>query len=318
MTTGPIRTTDPRVAGEVLAEGGLVGLPTETVYGLAADAADPVAVRRVFAVKGRPTDHPLIVHLASIEDVDLWAVDIRPDARALAEEHWPGPLTLVLQRRPDVPDAITGGQDTVAVRVPGAPLARAAIAALGEITGTRAAVVAPSANAFGGVSPTTADHVLRGLAGLLTASDAVLDGGPCPVGLESTIVDATGDGLRVLRPGAVAVADTVPVTSDIPRVPGVLASHYAPTAQVLLAGDPAQVHPTGSVGLIALAGVPTPTGWLRLAAPDDDRGYARMLYAALRSADEDGLDVVVAVPPDDGPLAPAVLDRLRRASAQRS
>lgn len=338
----PRSLTHPEDAALVLVAGGLVALPTETVYGLAAAADDPEAVGRVFAVKGRPRSHPLIVHLARAEDVHLWASEVPEPLERLLVSAWPGPLTVVLPKQPWVPSLITGEQNTVALRVPAHDLTRRVIAALGEQDGRLAAVVAPSANPFGAVSPTTAEHVLSGLGPRLTERDAILDGGPCAVGVESTIVDWSAAGLRVLRPGGFDVSgfDSAPATTvnsatgsrsaAQPRVPGTLPSHYAPRARVHLVPADTHFHEGGStgaaavritetagarIGLIAPAHVATPAGWHRLAAPDDDRVYARMLYSALREADQLGLSDVVAVPPGSGPLVAAIEDRLRRASA---
>ncbi|MFM2438256.1 MAG: hypothetical protein RLZ55_1075 [Actinomycetota bacterium] len=324
-------------AAQLLAAGGLVALPTETVYGLAADAANPAAVDRVYSVKGRPAGHPLIVHLAEAAQAERWAARIPPALRVLAAEHWPGSLTLVVPKQAWVPDAITGGQDTVALRVPDQAATRSVIERLGALTGGPAGVVAPSANRFGAVSPTTAAHVVQGLGAYLGAGDAVLDAGPSPVGLESTIVDwdvATG-ALRVLRPGAVvlpragATAGGSAAAPSAPRVPGALAAHYAPRARVVLAtagqvrewarggAGPGGARPprAGRVGLLAPTPVPTPSGWTRLIRAPDDVEYARALYSALRAADDEGLDLVIAVPPSAGPLVAAVVDRLSRAAA---
>lgn len=329
-------------AARLLAEGSLVALPTETVYGLAADAANSAAVRRVYTVKGRPAGHPLIVHLADPEQADLWAAHIPAALRELAAEHWPGPLTIVVPRQPWVPDVITGAQATVALRVPDQAATRSVIDRLGQITGRAAGVVAPSANRFGAVSPTTADHVAQGLGPYLGSADAVLDAGPCRVGVESTIVDWDPDAgaLRLLRPGAVVLpanggtpAHQSSTRASVPRVPGALASHYAPRAQVVLLtagqlqgmvdlgdvdastdGD-AQPSAEGGIGLLAPDSVSTPPGWTRLVSATDDADYARSLYAALRAADDAGLARVVAVAPTAGPLAAAVLDRLSRAAA---
>ncbi|TXH42881.1 MAG: threonylcarbamoyl-AMP synthase [Actinobacteria bacterium] len=311
-------------AARLLADGGVVALPTETVYGLAADATTPAAVGRVFAVKGRPSDHPLIVHLADAAEADRWAAQIHPRLRELAAEHWPGPLTIVVPKQLWVSAGITGGQETVALRVPDQGATRSVIQRLGELTGRAPGVVAPSANRFGAVSPTAAEHVLASLGAFLGAGDAVLDAGECPVGVESTIVawDVGAGAPRVLRPGAVTVPDAVPSAAgrpgpsqEVPRVPGALAAHYSPRARVLLVGADGALPSLDRAGLVALAGVATPPGWLRLAAPGDAAAYARVLYAALRSADDAGRAVVVAVPPAVGPLAPAVLDRLQRAAA---
>lgn len=316
-------------AGEAAARlqaGALVALPTETVYGLGADADNEAAVLRVFEVKGRPLDHPLIVHLDQPEHAERWASITDPRLKELMAQHWPGPLTVIVPKAAWVPDVITGGQPTVALRVPDHPLTRTVLAELTGLKGGPAAVVAPSANRFGQVSPTTADHVLTGLGSRLSSQDAVLDGGSCRVGVESTVVAVVEGELRVLRPGAVDVRGAVSVIDpkQALRAPGTLAAHYAPDAVVVVADEAAaEVDLRGlvagsrarHVGLIAPAEVATPDGWLRLAAPDDTDGYARSLYAALRSADAAHLDAVVAVPPPAGGLGDAVRDRLLRAAA---
>lgn len=316
---GPDQT---KQAGAILAAGGLVGLPTETVYGLAADAGNLTAVKRVFAVKGRPTDHPLIVHVADAADLAAWAAEVPPQIRDLTARHWPGPLTVVVPAADWVPRIITGGADTVALRVPAPALTRRVIAELAAVTKRSGpvGVVAPSANAFGRVSPTTAAHVASGLAGRLLPTDAVLDGGACPVGLESTIVAVVDGEVRVLRPGAVDLGNPPPgrQVAAAPKAPGTLPGHYAPSAQVLVADHLDAVvvaELSGRVGLLAGADVPSPPGWARLAAPADDADYARQLYAALRAADEQEVTTVVAIPPGGaGPLAVAIRDRLDRAA----
>ena len=316
-----------------LRAGGLVGLPTESVYGLGADAENPVAVARVYAAKGRPADHPLIVHVTGARALDGWVGAVPPYALRLAAELWPGPLTLVVPRGPRAGDHVTGGQDTVGLRAPDHPVAQAVLTAFGG------GVAAPSANRFGRVSPTSAADVLEELAGVLVEGlDVVLDGGPSLVGLESTILDCTGDQPVVLRPGAVgpdevARAGGVPIGAPTPRsrqvrAPGTLPSHYAPAAHVAVA-EPSEAAALLAVGvrdprvpkagLLAPAGIPTPAGVVRLAAPDGDSAYAHALYRALREADALGLTRVVAVPPGgDGPLAAAIADRLRRAAATGS
>jgi L-threonylcarbamoyladenylate synthase len=302
----------------------LAVLPTETVYGLGADAADPRAVARVYAVKGRPADHPVIVHLADATGLPAWASRVPGYARRLAEGCWPGPLTLVLPRHARVGDHVTGGQATVGLRVPDHALTLQVLASFGG------GVAAPSANRFGRVSPTTTAHVLGELAdALVPGADVVLEGGACPVGVESTILDCTGDAPVLLRPGAVTAAVVAEVGGVAPargtgrrvRAPGTLPAHYAPQARVrlvtpdALVGAPSSQAPT--VGLLALADVETPAGVVRLAAPDDTQAYARGLYAALREADALGLQEVWALPPPSGALAEAVRDRLSRAAASR-
>lgn len=308
----------------MLREGGLIGLPTETVYGLGADASNELAVRRIFAVKGRPSNHPLIVHVASVEVAKRWASAWPDEAEALAAAFWPGPLTLILKRSGVASDAVTGGQDTVGLRVPDHPLA---LSLLRTFDG---GVAAPSANRFGRVSPTTAQHVRDELG---TDVELVLDGGPCRVGVESTIVDLSGAAPRILRPGGVpkeaverVLGREAPLAStatDV-RAPGMLASHYAPRAGLWLvsaAGLEAEVarrrEGGATVAVLAAEGVPVPAGVTRFEVPADDAGYARALYATLREVDARGLDVVLAVPPDASGVGLAVVDRLRRASAPK-
>jgi L-threonylcarbamoyladenylate synthase len=317
---------DPSIqaAVEVLRRGGLVAFPTETVYGLGADATDPAAVTRIFAVKGRPASHPLIVHLGEAAMVKEWAADVPDTAWALAEAHWPGPLTLVLRRSVEVvPDEVTGGLDTVGLRVPAQPLARELLRAFGG------GLAAPSANRFGRVSPTTAEHVRADLG---DAVDLVLDGGPCLVGVESTIVDCTHPEPAVLRLGGVtveALAATLgrPVAlggAEAVRAPGTLPFHYAPRArvEVVEAGwvaERATVLLAGSQRVGLLAPDPgtlgaLPEGLDALPAAGGPESYAHCLYDRLREADRRGLDVLLAVPPPPSGLGAAVADRLRRAA----
>lgn len=347
--------------------GGLVALPTETVYGLAADAQNPRAVAAIYRVKGRPADHPLIVHVADRAALASWSSGDDAHAQVLARVFWPGPLTVVVARSARAGDHVTGGQDTVALRCPGHPVALACLRAFTALTGDPASgVAAPSANRFGRVSPTRASDVLAELGDRLDPRrDLVVDGGSSQVGLESTIVDCTGAWPRVLRPGAIGLPqiddalaraglaapaarapDQAPSRSAeprlgpdandpvsrtgpdpgvagaadpaAPRAPGMLEAHYAPAAAVIVRAPGASPEGAGVpvAGLIALAGVETPPGWTRLAAPRTVEAYAHVLYAALRRADELGLPVVVAVLPAAalGPLADAVRDRVRRAS----
>ena len=320
-----IAATDVLGAAQALREGRLAVLPTETVYGLGARADLPHAIARVYATKGRPADHPLIVHVASLEAARAWAAEVPGYAEAQAAAYWPGPLTLVLRRSGRAGDFVTGGQDTVAVRVPSHPVMRAVLAELADLLGDPAAgIAAPSANRFGRVSPTTAEHVIDELGGLLQADDFVLDGGPSAVGIESTIVDCTGIAPAMLRPGHVS-ADDITRTTGLAvgaptsvRAPGTLASHYAPAATVVLVSDAeqaAQGDPRDATsGLLALVDVPTPTGVVRLSAPVDAEEYARVLYSALREADALDLRRVLAVPPPTAGIGAAVLDRLMRAA----
>ena len=320
----PVRAVSPEVLDEavrVLRGGGLVAFPTETVYGLGADAANPDAVARVFAAKGRPADHPLIVHVASASAARAWAASFPGAARALADAFWPGPLTLVLPRSDRVPDAVTGGRPTVGLRVPDQPVARALLERFGG------GIAAPSANRFGRVSPTTAAHVAADLGGRV---DLVVDGGPCTVGVESTIVEVDGDRLAVLRTGAVTAADVAAVTglpvaaspAGPARAPGMLAAHYAPSARVVLAEAPdaaetvARWVEKGHRVAVLAETLPEglPPGVVALPPVASARDYARVLYQRLRDVDAAGADVVVAVPPEPAGIGLAVRDRLLRAS----
>ena len=297
-----------------LRAGALCVIPTETVYGLAADARNAAAVQRIFSTKGRPADHPLIVHLAGVDDIDAWAIDIPPFARLLAAAYWPGPLTLILRKDASVLDIVTGGQDSVGLRVPAHDLTREVIARLGS------GIAAPSANRFGKVSPTTAKHVIDDIGELLQPTDAVLDGGPCSIGVESTIVDCTGPQPRLLRTGAITIAmieettglDVLAADGTV-RASGTLASHYAPAAKVHVA-EASGIPDIPGAGLIALREIPTPVGMTRLLAAADDGEFARGLYAALRSADTNALTDVVAVLPSTAGLGSAIRDRLARAA----
>jgi L-threonylcarbamoyladenylate synthase len=312
IVSGPVEAAEEiaRIhAARVLREGGLVAFPTETVYGLGADATNEAAVRRIFAVKGRPAGHPLIVHLASAEALGAWAAEIPREAKVLAERFWPGPLTMVLRRGEGVPRVVTGGQETVGLRVPAHPAARALLREFGG------GVAAPSANRFGRVSPTTADHVRQDLGGEV---DFVLDGGPCAVGIESTIVDLSGEAPALLRPGGVprealeaALGRAVPpVGEGGPRAPGRLASHYAPRARVILAEPRALEARAAELRALGMR-----VEILRL--PEDAEAAARALYASLRDADARGVEAVVAAVPSEEGLGLAIADRLRKAAAER-
>ena len=308
-------------AAEVLRSGGLVAFPTETVYGLGADASSPAALRRLYAVKGRPADHPVIVHLASVDQLDEWASDVGPDALALAAAFWPGPLTLVLPRTGRVSDEVTGGLSTVALRVPDQPVAQALLRAFGG------GVAAPSANRFGRVSPTSALDVRADLGHDV---DVILDDGPCRVGVESTIVDCTGGATTILRLGGVArervedvLGRAVPIRADgSVRAPGTLPSHYAPNARVEVvdASDlPAcarrELQRGARVGVLAPKlphGLPSDA--VVVGVPADPDEYARSLYRLLRAADDEHLDVLLAVAPPEVGIGAAVGDRLRRAA----
>ena len=300
-----------------LKAGDLVAFPTETVYGLGADASNSKAVSRIYSVKGRPYDHPLIVHIASMERMGDWASDVPEYAIALARSFWPGPMTLILKRSELAGDFITGGQDSVGVRVPDHVVALALLEAFERAGGN--GVAAPSANRFGHVSPTTATAVVEELGDYLSRDDLVLDGGACAVGVESTIIDCTGAAPSVLRPGAISVAmieectglKTTGSDKEI-RVSGSLENHYSPVAKVLLCEIPI----TGQ-GFIAHASIETPPGVIRLASPSGDEEFARILYSAMREADAQGLSEVVVVQPIGIGIAVAIRDRLARAANGR-
>jgi len=298
-------------ASQALSQGNLIAFPTETVYGLGADATNPDAVKRIYEVKGRPSDHPLIVHIASLDQMDQWAIDIPEYAITLARDFWPGPMTLVLKRSTKAKDFITGGQDTIALRVPAHPIALSLLQEFKE------GIAAPSANRFGSVSPTTAEAVAEELKDYLSPQDLILDGGQCLVGVESTIIDCTKQTPFILRPGAITGAMIEESTGLIAltnndgsiRVSGSLDSHYSPKAKVVLDA----IAEPGD-GLIAPDQIPTPDGVIRLASPRTVEGYARDLYAALRLADTKNLDVVVVLQPGGDGLAEAIRDRLARSA----
>lgn len=290
---------------EVLRAGGLVAIPTETVYGLAADASNEAAVRRIFAAKGRPADHPLIVHLASPGQLAHWAASVPPSAAMLADTCWPGPLTVLVPKATHVLPVVTGGRDTVGVRVPAHPLTLQLLERFGG------GLAAPSANRFGMVSPTTADHVRADLGDLV---DFVLDGGACPVGVESTIVDCTVSPAQILRPGGIPSeqihellgGDLAPASGPS-RASGMLASHYAPSARVLLTETRAEA----SVLLADLEHAEL------VDRSDDLVDYAQQLYADLRRADGRGVPIIVAVLPPAAGLGHAIRDRLIKAAGAR-
>ena len=307
-------SSDIVAAVAALRGGALVAMPTETVYGLAADARDPAALRRIYALKGRPSDHPLILHLASADELPGWVAAVPPAARALAERFWPGPLTLVLPRAPGVSDALTGGQDSIAVRVPSHPVAQALLRAFGS------GIAAPSANRYGRVSPTRSEHVREefpeGIA-------VVLEGGDCEVGLESTIVSLLGPVPQLLRPGSigraaledvlgVAVADAHPAAgrAPAPRVPGSTLQHYAPRTPLELvpAGGLAAADAAAAARGLRTATLPCPPGC-------DARDYGRRLYATLRELDARGVDRLLVEQVPATAEWEAVRDRLTRAAA---
>jgi len=311
-------------AARLLEQGELVAMPTETVYGLGADAENPAAVAKIYAAKGRPQDHPVIVHLAPDADLAYWASDIPVEARQLAAAFWPGPLTMILKRAPNIPAAVSGGQDTVGLRCPSHPVA---IALLQAFKQGRGGVAAPSANKFGHVSPTTARHVQDEFGADGTVA-AVLDGGQSQVGIESTIVDLSrldSHGPVLLRPGhisaeaIVAVIDRLPAAPDAaaPRASGTLASHYAPHTPVAMQDSAALAATLAGlagrkVALIHYTDLPAAHAEVRLPATPD--GFAHALYAALRAMDQAGADLIlVEAPPQDSAWL-GVNDRLRRAA----
>jgi L-threonylcarbamoyladenylate synthase len=309
------------LAAQKLKDGHLVAFPTETVYGLGADATNKTAVAQIYVAKGRPADHPLIVHVHSMQAMGDWAEDIPTYAIDLARDFWPGPMTLILNRSSLAQDFITGGQNSVGIRVPDHVVALALLNAFYAKGGK--GVAAPSANRFGHVSPTTAQAVKDELGNYLQEQDQILDGGPCTVGVESTIIDCTGDMPKILRPGAITaemittstglvVADSADSNTEKIRVSGSLEAHYAPAAQVLL-----DQQPTAGQGFIALATTPTPKDVIRLASPNNDVEFAQNLYASLRKADELGLSHVVIEQPTGSGIAVAIRDRLMRAANGR-
>ncbi|HEY1376333.1 MAG TPA: L-threonylcarbamoyladenylate synthase [Gemmataceae bacterium] len=319
---------DPAVIAEaaaVLRRGGLVAFPTETVYGVGANALDPAAVRRIFAAKGRPPTNPIIVHVADVADLGTLTQPRSPDTVArLAERFWPGPLTLVLPKAAAVPDVVTAGGPTVAVRIPAHPVALALLRA------ASVPLAAPSANRSTELSPTTAGHVLRGLGGRI---DLILDGGPTAGGIESTVLDVSADPPRLLRPGLVTPAMIEAVIGPMQRTgrpaagparsPGQMAKHYAPRAPLELAagdGRPRVAELAGSgvrVGWLTWPGTDEVAGAVRVTMPADAAGYAARLYAALHDLDAAGVERIVVAEPPPGDDWLAVRDRLRRAEEKK-
>ncbi len=316
-------------AAAILNQGGIVAFPTETVYGLGADATNPAAVQKIYAIKQRPISHPLILHIGSRAHLEHWSHDIPETAWILAERFWPGPLTLILQKNRYVPDCVTGGQDTVGIRVP----AHATALALLNAMHPKKAIAAPSANLYGRISPTTSAHVQAALAGKV---DMILDGGPCQIGLESTIVRADQQTVSILRPGGVTVAEIEsalnrPVSlaynnrEQATRVSGSLPAHYAPST-------PLRLHTKAEIGEQALElaeqhfqiavvtwsefdplSLSAP-GIRHIAMPPDPVAYGKQLYAALHQCDQIGLDFILMETPPQKPAWLAIADRLQRAS----
>ena len=309
-------------AAAALIKGNLVAFPTETVYGLGADATNEDAIAKIYKVKGRPEDHPLIVHISSLGNLNKWARDIPEYAVKLARAFWPGPMTLVLPRTGIAKDFITGGQDNVGIRVPSHTVALALLKEFEDQGGL--GVAAPSANRFGAVSPTTATAVEIELADFLSENDQILDGGPCLVGVESTIINCTQNKPSILRPGAVTkemIEDALGITIDLTisnsgsvqiKAAGLLESHYAPNAKVFLTGSP-----TLGDGFIALDSFTTPAGAIRVASPKTNEEFARVLYEAFRLADLKGIGRVFVIPPTGDGIAVAINDRLSKSAFEK-
>jgi L-threonylcarbamoyladenylate synthase len=308
-----------RDAALALKAGHLVAFPTETVYGLGADARNPGAIKRIYEVKGRPTDHPLIVHISSLNQLDKWAIDIPEYAIKLARKFWPGPMTLILKRSEIAGDFITGGQETVGLRVPSDPIAQALITEFEKISNS--AIAAPSANRFGQVSATSALDVLEEIGEYLNEEDQILDGGSSTIGIESTIIDCTGALPRILRNGAVSKEDItieleindieIGVSPEI-RFSGSFEKHYAPKCNVIV-----DKEVIAGAGFLALHDVETPPGMKRLAAPSTVEEFARILYSTLRAADQYGITSVVVFQPSGQGLSLAIRERLEKAARGR-
>ena len=304
------------IAANALKKGHLVSFPTETVYGLGADATNEKAVDKIYLAKGRPRNHPVIVHISSASQLENWACEIPEYALSLVRAYWPGPMTLILKRNSRTLDFITGGQESVGLRVPNQQVALSLLREFEKLGGF--GIAAPSANRFGSVSPTTARAVEDELGQFLGSDDLILDDGQCEIGVESSIIDCTQVNPVVLRPGAISnemIEDvtglTVLLKSDVSemRAPGLLDSHYAPNAKVILGLSARPGH-----GFIALDQIPTPIGAIRLASPASIEDYARDLYGALRMGDQLGLNKIYVVEPEGPGLAIAIRDRLGKAS----
>ena len=305
-----------RQSAEKLRAGDLVAFPTETVYGIGADAENKDAVARMYQVKNRPTGHPVIIHIAELNDVDYWAKEVPEYAINLMRDFWPGPMTLLLKRREVAGDFLTGAQEIVGLRIPANSLALGLLNEFKAVGGK--GIAAPSANRYGAVSPTTAEAVSQELSEFLSPNDQILDGGPCLVGVESTIIDCSGQNPKILRPGAIS-AEMIEESTGIVleevgerkiRVSGSDKQHYAPKAKVIVDGQS-----QSGEGLIAMSDVATPEGVIRLAEPKSIEEYARVLYSALRMSDTQNLQTVRIIPPVGPGLAVAIRDRINRAAA---
>jgi L-threonylcarbamoyladenylate synthase len=307
-----------RKAAKALKDGCLVAFPTETVYGLGGDASNPTSVSRIYEVKGRPTDHPLIVHISSTSQIDKWAVDVPEYAINLARNFWPGPMTLILKRSQLAKDFITGGQNLVGLRVPSHPTALMLMKEFENLGGF--GVAAPSANRFGAVSPTTSNAVVEELETFLSGNDLLLDGGAAEVGIESTIIDCSDVIPKILRPGSIlkeqveevcGLQSIDDISSSKVKTSGLLISHYSPVAEVVLDGETSPAD-----GFFAMAEIRTPTGAIRLGSPVTIEEYAKNLYSVLRLADQKGLKRISVIQPSGDGLAKAIRDRLSKAAAR--
>jgi len=305
-----------RQSAEKLKAGDLIAFPTETVYGIGADAENKDAVARMYQVKNRPANHPVIVHIAELNDVDYWAKDVPEYAINLMRDFWPGPMTLLLKRRVVAGDFLTGAQEIVGLRIPANSLALGLLNEFKAVGGM--GIAAPSANRYGAVSPTTAEAVSQELSEYLLPGDQILDGGPCLVGVESTIIDCSSDNPRILRPGAISAEmieeSTGIILAEVSetkiRTSGSDKQHYAPRAKVIIGGEI-----QSGEGLIAMSEIATPEGVIRLAEPKSIEEYARVLYSALRMSDSQNLEKVRIIPPRGEGLAVAIRDRINRAAA---
>jgi L-threonylcarbamoyladenylate synthase len=305
-----------RQSAEKLKAGDLIAFPTETVYGIGADAENKDAVARMYQVKNRPANHPVIVHIAELNDVDYWAKDVPEYAINLMRDFWPGPMTLLLKRREVAGNFLTGAQEIVGLRIPANSLALGLLNEFKAVGGM--GIAAPSANRYGAVSPTTAEAVSQELSEYLLPGDQILDGGPCLVGVESTIIDCSSDNPRILRPGAISAEmieeSTGIILAEVSetkiRTSGSDKQHYAPRARVIIGGEI-----QSGEGLIAMSEIATPEGVIRLAEPKSIEEYARVLYSALRMSDSQNLEKVRIIPPRGEGLAVAIRDRINRAAA---
>jgi L-threonylcarbamoyladenylate synthase len=306
-------------AAQALIDGHLVAFPTETVYGLGANATNEKAVSQIYTVKGRPTDHPLIVHISSKNQISSWSVDVPEYALKLARDLWPGPLTLILPRSTLAKDFLTGGQNTIGLRVPDHQVALELLINFEKLGGK--GIAAPSANRFGSVSPTTIEAVKDELGAYLDFNDLILNGGQSRVGIESTIIDCTSDTPLILRPGAITseiilnktgLKPLLDYNSKTTRTSGLFKSHYSPKARVILNQLPKQGE-----GFIAMADIPTPQHSVRLLAPENVEDFAKHLYVALRNGDHLSLDIIKVIEPKGGGIAESIRDRLIKSSEQK-